>query len=147
MVTRFTRRRIERFEKVIMQRCRALTELKEKFPHFEAMMTPALLGSLTMNRPIETKLVCVSEKEAKQIGKNLVPALKSKKLVTAGVDQWRVQNRAVKDLVVIYPWVEPMFTVLGNGIVKTAAWGELRNYVERSELKRRAFIVNYFETI
>ena len=52
-----------------------------------------------------------------------MPALKSRKLVSAGVDQWRVQNKAMKELMEEHEWFEPMITVVGRGIVKTAAWG------------------------
>ena len=53
----------------------------------------------------------------------MIPALKSKKLIDAGVYQWRVQNLAVKQLMEKYEWFEPMTVVLGKGIVKAAAWG------------------------
>ena len=78
-----------------------------------------------MNRVVKTKLACVNLKEAAQIGRNLVPSLKSKKLIDAGVDQWRVQNRSVKELMEERIWFQPMTVVLGKGIVKTAAWGLL----------------------
>ncbi|GMH61833.1 hypothetical protein TrLO_g9120 [Triparma laevis f. longispina] len=44
-------------------------------------------------------------------------------LAEAGVEQWRVQNRAVKELMEEHEWFEPMVVVLGKGIVKTAPWG------------------------
>ncbi|GMI18506.1 hypothetical protein TrLO_g14860 [Triparma laevis f. longispina] len=44
-------------------------------------------------------------------------------LATMGVNQWRVQNRAVKELMEKYEWFEPMTVVLGKGIVKVAPWG------------------------
>ena len=62
-----------------------MRELSETLPWFEAMMVIALRGSLYMNKAVSTKMVCVSEKEAAQIGRNLIPALKSRKVVGAGV--------------------------------------------------------------
>ena len=61
--------------------------------------------------------------QATQIGKNLAPALRSKKLASAGIDQWKVQNRAVKELMEKHVWFNGMILILGTGIVKTAAWG------------------------
>ncbi|GMH92398.1 hypothetical protein TL16_g12337 [Triparma laevis f. inornata] len=82
-------------------------------------------GNLSLNRVIATKMDCLEEKEAIQIGKNLIASLKSKKLVDAGVDVWKNQNRAVKELSEKYEWLEPMTVVISKGIVKTAAWGLL----------------------
>ncbi|GMH84308.1 hypothetical protein TL16_g09884 [Triparma laevis f. inornata] len=116
--------RVERFKEVLKKNS-ALKELETIHPWFEVMMTSALRGSLSMNRVVKTKLACVNLKEAAQIGRNLVPSLKSKKLIDAGVDQWRVQNRPVKELMEERTWFQPMTVVLGKGIVKSAAWGLL----------------------
>ncbi|GMH49741.1 hypothetical protein TL16_g00600 [Triparma laevis f. inornata] len=78
---------------------------------------------MATNKAVSTKMVCMSEKEADQIGRNLTPALKSRKVVGAGVAQWRGQNPAVGELMDEHPWVEQMMLVLSKGIVKTAAWG------------------------
>ncbi|GMH94195.1 hypothetical protein TL16_g12834 [Triparma laevis f. inornata] len=119
-----SRKRLERFLEVA-ERSRALRELSEKLPWFKAMMTPAVKGNLTMNRVVSTKMVCLSTREARQIGKNLIPSLKSKKLIFAAVDKWRLQNRAVKELMAVHGWFEQFIIVLGKGVVKSAAWGLL----------------------
>lgn len=62
-------------------------------------------------------------KEGAQIGKNLVPSLMTEQLAETGVDQWRVQNKAVKELMELYDWFEPMVVIIAKGVVKTAAWG------------------------
>jgi hypothetical protein len=36
---------------------------------------------------------------------------------------WRLQNRAVGELFVEFPWMEGMFVEIGKGVVKTAPWG------------------------
>ena len=97
--------------------------MKAKYPAFEVIMSKAMEGHLAMSKSVSTKLVCLSDKEAKQIGRNLMPALKSKKLASSGIDQWRRQNRAVRDLIGIYPFLEPMFEELAHAMVKTAPWG------------------------
>ena len=89
----------------------------------KAMLGAALEGSLGRNKAVGTKLVCVSDKEAVQIGKNLVPSLMTEHLAVAGVNEWRVQNRAVTELMEEHIWFETMMVILGQGIVKTAAWG------------------------
>jgi hypothetical protein len=67
----------------------------------------------------------VEEKEARVIGNNLMPCLKSRKVIHAGVDMWRLQNRAVGELFEEFPWMEGMFVEIGKGVVKTAPWGLL----------------------
>ncbi|GMI14487.1 hypothetical protein TrLO_g4880 [Triparma laevis f. longispina] len=69
------------------------------------------------------KLECLTEAEARQIGKNFVPALMTEQLAQAGIYEWKATNRAVKELMAEYDWFEPMGLVIGKGIVKTAAWG------------------------
>ncbi|GMI04522.1 hypothetical protein TrLO_g15473 [Triparma laevis f. longispina] len=76
------KKRAERAKEVLKE-SRAMRELTETLPWFETMLTIAVEGDLHRNIPITTKLVCVSEKEAIRIGKNLMPALKGKKLITA----------------------------------------------------------------
>ncbi|GMH49337.1 hypothetical protein TL16_g00491 [Triparma laevis f. inornata] len=84
------------------------------------------LWFINLNKPVSTKMVCVSEKEAAQMGKNLIPALKSKEVIADGVHQWRLQNRAVGELVEKHAWIMPMVVVISKSIVKTAAWGLMR---------------------
>ena len=71
----------------------------------------------------------MSEKEARQIGRNLVPSSMNEQLAAAGVNEWRVQNRAVKELMQEQIWFKPMIVVLGKGIVKAAAWGLMARVV------------------
>ena len=88
--SRTSKQRLERFSE-IMKRSTALAELKTKYEGFEPLLKQFLRGSLGLSREVDTKLVCVSEKEGKQLGKNGVAAIKSKKLAEAGVDQWKRQ--------------------------------------------------------
>ena len=74
-----------------MKRNAALAELKEKYEGFEPLIRRFLSGSLGLSQKVETKLVCISEKEGKQLGKNGVAAVKSKKLASSGVHQWKLQ--------------------------------------------------------
>ena len=114
--------RMKRFKEV-SKRSMVFRQMKAKYPAFEVIMSKAMEGHLAMSKSVSTKLVCLSDKEAKQIGRNLMPALKSKKLASSGIDQWRRQNRAVRDLIEIYPFLEPMFEELAHAMVKTAPWG------------------------
>ncbi|GMH69388.1 hypothetical protein TL16_g05146 [Triparma laevis f. inornata] len=117
-----SKKRVKRMKEVV-EKSRGLRELILMYPWFEAMLTPALEGHLHMNHVVRAKLDCLSVREAAQIGKNLIPSLKSKKLAEAGVDQWKVQNRAVNELADKNVWFLPMISLLARGIVKSAAWG------------------------
>ena len=96
------KQRLERLPEV-MRRNSALAELKATYEAFEPLMRQFLSGSLGLSRAVGTKLVCVSEKEGKQLGKNGVLAVKSKKKAEAGVDQWKrqVSWNALASLVLI----------------------------------------------
>ena len=80
-------------------------------------------GELYLNHPIDTKMVCLNDDEAGQIGRNLIPALRSKKKIEAGIDQWRVQNRAAKEFLEHNPWFQTTLKVVSKGVVRTAPWG------------------------
>ncbi|GMH53091.1 hypothetical protein TL16_g01370 [Triparma laevis f. inornata] len=115
-----SKKRVERLKEVV-EKSRTLQELNLKYPWMKAMLATALEGNIHMNRAMGTKLICVSEKEAMQIGKNL--------LAEAGVNEWRVQNPAVKELMEEQAWFEPMAVVVSKGIVKTASWGMMARVI------------------
>ena len=64
-------------------------------------------------------------------------SLRSPQLAESGVNQWKVQNRAVKELMKENPWFEPMTVTLGKGIVQTAAWGLMVAYQRRLRRRRQ----------
>jgi hypothetical protein len=101
----------------------ALREVVKKYPWFVTLLKRARLCEFSSNSSMSTKLECVEEKEARVIGNNLMPCLKSRKVIKAGVDMWKLQNRAVGELFEEFPWMEGMFVEIGKGVVKTAPWG------------------------
>jgi len=101
----------------------ALREVVKKYPWFVTMLKRARLGEIAVNRSRSIKLECVEEKDARVIGNNFMPCLKSRKVARAGVDIWRLQNKAVGELIEEFPWMKEMFVALGEGVVKAAPWG------------------------
>ena len=101
----------------------ALRLVAKKYPWFVTLMRRARLGDFAFNKSNHTKLECVEEKEAWVIGNNLMPCLKSTKTAKAGVDMWRLQNRAIDELFAEFPWMKEMFVAVGEGVVKAAPWG------------------------
>lgn len=76
----------------VEERCKeskALKAVVKRFPWFVTLLQRALSGEYTFNTSQNTKLECVTEKEARIIGRNLMPCLKSRKMATAGVEQVR----------------------------------------------------------
>ena len=98
----------------VMTKSKALNAVRTKYPWIVILMQRAREGALSTNHSVATKLSCIREEEARVIGNNLMPALKRNKLVGAGVDQWRVQNKAVDELLTEYPWMKGLFEVLGQ---------------------------------
>ena len=93
-------------------------------PWLQILIKEALKGKLRFSAPsVTTKMVCVLDEEAVQIGRNIIPALKARKTAEAGVNQWRQANQAINELFELYPWIESTFIILGKGVVKTASWG------------------------
>ena len=88
--TSSSKQRLDRLPEVMAKNA-ALKELKARYECAEPLIRRFLSGSLGLSRAIGTKLVCLSEKEGKQLGKNGVAAVKSKKLADAGIDQWKRQ--------------------------------------------------------
>jgi len=65
----------------------------------------------------------LSEKEARTIGRSLMPALKQRKTALAGLHQWKMQNRSMVELFERYDWVESMLLEVAQEVMKTAPWG------------------------
>ena len=80
-------------------------------------------GDVHRNRPVSTKLECLSEMEARKIGRSLMPALKSRKTAEAGLHQWKMQNRSMAELFERYGWVESMLLEVAQEVMNTAPWG------------------------
>ena len=107
----------------VIKKSKALSAVKDKYPWIVILMHRAREGALAANHSISTKIEVIEEEEARIIGNNLMSALKSRKLIAAGVDHWRKQNRAIDELLTEFPWMRALFEALGQGVVKTAPWG------------------------
>ena len=107
----------------VITKSKALSAIRVKYPWIVILMQRATEGALAANYSISTKLECLGEEEARIIGNNLMPALKSRKVVNAGIDLWMGQNRAINELLDEFPWMRALFQALGQGVVKTAPWG------------------------
>ena len=127
--------RLEKMEKILKMSV-AIQELTSKYPWLPLFFKEIRKGKLILNKSVGTKLACVTDKDAKQIGKNLIPALKSRKTAEAGILQWKKQNPAMVELTDEHPWVENMLVVLARGVVKSAAWGLMWRGETRGEEKR-----------
>ena len=125
-----SRKEREKHVEEVCKRSQALKEVVKKYPWFVTMLKRARICDFAINSSNSTKLECVEEKQARVIGNNLMPCLKSRKLITAGVDVWRLQNKAVGELFEEFPWMEDLFVAIGKGVIKTAPWGViLRVYI------------------
>ncbi|GMH72311.1 hypothetical protein TrLO_g5597 [Triparma laevis f. longispina] len=138
------KKRVQCLEEVLTK-SQALKELNLRHTWIKAMMATALEGRVAMNRPVGTKLVCVSDAEATQIGRNLIPSLMTEQLAQAGVNQWRVQNKAMKELMKEEIWFESTCVVLGKGIVKSAAWGLMARVIIGAVVSLTDLVTDFIE--
>ena len=117
---------------------KGLSELSQEFPWIVAFLEEVLLGGLHRNKAVSTKLDCLSEAEARKIGKNLPGALRARKTADAGIYQWKNQNPSMVELFEKYPWVEEMVLTMGEEV---RASGER---LERRALAKRRPSANPF---
>ena len=117
--------RSKRREKVreLLNKSKAMNAVKQKYPWISILIEKAREGAFAANKPIATSLSCLTEEEALVIGKNMMPALKSRKLAAAGIAQWRGQNGAMNELFSEFPFLEDFFIALAQGVINAAPWG------------------------
>jgi len=72
-----------------------------------------------MSRSVSTKLECLSEMEARKIGRSL----KQRKTALAGLYQWKNQNLSMVELFERYDWMESMLLEVAQEVMNTAPWG------------------------
>jgi len=107
----------------VMGRHRGLTELSVEFDWLAAFLKEVVRGKWVMSGSVSTKLECLSKKEARKIGRSLMPALKQRKTAEAGLHQWKMQNQSMVELFERYDWVESMLLEMAQEVMKSAPWG------------------------
>jgi hypothetical protein len=95
---------------------KGLSELSQEYPWIVALLKAVLKGGLSRNKAVSTKLACLSEAEARRIGKNLPQALRARKTAAGGVLQWKNQNPSIVELFDKYEWVEEMVETIGEEV-------------------------------
>jgi hypothetical protein len=110
---------------------KGLSQLSQEYPWIVALLEEILLGGLHRNKAVSTKLECLSESDARRIGKILPQALRARKTAEGGVYQWMRQNPSMVELFEKHPWVKEMVETMGEEV---RASGER---LERGALARR----------
>jgi len=107
----------------VVEKHRSLEKLSVEFDWLVGFLEEVVRGKWVTSGSVSTKLECLSEKEARKIGRSLMPALKQRKTVVAGLHQWKMQNRSMVELFERYDWVESMVLEVAQEVMKTAPWG------------------------
>jgi len=81
----------------IVERHDGLYQLSKKYEWFLPLLQQIAKGQIARNKSVGTKLECLSVAEAMRIGKNMMPALKSRKTAEAGLYQWKNQVSRSED--------------------------------------------------
>ena len=100
----------------IVEKHAGLKELSEEYPWLRAFLEEAVGTDLHLRKETGTKLDCMSEKEARRIGKSLAPSLRARKTANAGVFQWKNQNRSVKQLFKQHGWFEETILTIAKEV-------------------------------
>jgi len=107
----------------VVEKHRSLKKLSLEYDWLVGFLEEVVRGRWVTSESLSTKLECLSEKEARKIGRNLMPALKQRKTALAGLHQWKMQNRSMVELFKRYDWVESMMLEVAQEVMKTAPWG------------------------
>jgi len=107
----------------VVEKHRSLKKLSIEFDWLAGFLEEVVRGKWVMAASVSTKLECLSKKEARKIGRSLMPALKQRKTALAGLHQWKMQNRSMVELFERYDWVESMLLEVAQEVMKTAPWG------------------------
>jgi hypothetical protein len=95
---------------------KGLSQLSQEHPWIVAFLETAVQGRLSMARAVSTKFDCLSEDDAKQMGKSLAKALRARKTAKGGVYQWKKQNPSMEELFEKFPWAEEMVLTVGEEV-------------------------------
>jgi len=107
----------------VVEKHKGLRELGEEHEWLVGFLEEVVRGRLVMSGTVHTKLECLSEMEARKIGRSLMPALKQRKTALAGLHQWKMQNASMVELFERYGWVEIMMLEVAQEVMNTAPWG------------------------
>jgi len=100
-----------------------LKELSFEYDWIASFLEEIVRGKWMTSGSVSTKLECLSEKEARKIGRSLIPALKQRKTAETGLHQWKIQNRSIVELFERYDWVESMLLEVAQEVMNTTPWG------------------------
>ena len=108
---------------VVLKHQEGLEKLSVEYDWLAGFLEEVVRGKWVTSGSVRTKLECLSEKEARKIGRSLMPALKQRKTALAGLHQWKMQNRSMVELFERYDWVESMLLEVAQDVMNTAPWG------------------------
>jgi len=108
---------------VVEKHREGLKKLSIEYDWLVGFLEEVVKGKWVTSGSVSTKLECLSEKEARKIGRSLMPALKQRKTAEAGLHQWKMQNQSVVELFERYDWVESMMLEVAQEVMNTAPWG------------------------
>ena len=77
----------------VVEKHRGLRELSVEYEWLAGILEEVVRGRWVMAGSVSTKLECLSQTEARKIGRSLMPALRQRKTAEAGLHQWKMQVR------------------------------------------------------
>ena len=122
-LSRLTGKHVERCVDIVVKEHKSLVELSELYPWFPSLMEGILNNYIMMAAPsVNSKMINLSNIEARIIGRKIAKTLREKAIVEAAVDQWKIQNPALLEMDDKYPFFIPMCIVIGRQKVIDAPW-------------------------
>jgi hypothetical protein len=94
----------------------ALSELLESYPWFETVLKRARLGEIKLNRAVSKGLEDITEEDARVLGNNLMPCLKSRQIIRAGENELNRRVRCEQGINAPY---KPLVTRFTRRIIPT----------------------------
>jgi len=107
----------------IIEKNRGLKQLGLEHTWLRVFLAEVIKGTLQLNRPVATKLECLTVGEAKKIGSSLAQALRQRKFAEAGIYQWKMQSPCLVELFKRHPFMDSMILTISKHVLGNAMWG------------------------
>jgi len=107
----------------MFERYVGLKEAGERWEFLEPLLVRVMQNKLRMGGEVKTKLCSVSAKEGPVVGRGLAMAMATNLTAEAGVDEWILKYRSLKELDREEVWFRPMMNVVAKRLLGEVSWG------------------------
>ena len=101
----------------------ALKQYAQENPWFNELMTGVVANKLGLGGTVKSRLLTLTEKEARKIGNSLASILIGSTTSDNAVDEWTLKFPALKELEESEVWFRPMMNRIAMRLLAKATFG------------------------